>query len=236
MFELNNSFPEFYQFHGRRISKKISASNIDLIKNKFEEYSIDNDVINLLNKKNYKLNLSINNSFKKIIIEVGFGNGDYLINSAKENPNFLYIGSEVYINGIARVLKYISNYNLNNIKLCGMNFLYLMKSLKLKTIDEIYVINPDPWPKKRHNKRRLLNLNNLLSMNNLLKKGGKIFITTDSKDYFDDISLAINDEKQFDRVTFGRMTDSDVLRGISNYQRKAILNKRDIYKIEIFRN
>ena len=236
MFDLSNSFPEFYQFHGRRISKKISVSNIDLIKNKFEEHSIDNDVISLLNQKNYKLDLSINNDFKKIIIEVGFGNGDYLINNAKENPNFLYIGSEVYINGIARVLKHILNYNLNNIKLCGMNFLHLMKSLKLKTIDEIYVINPDPWPKKRHNKRRLLNCNNLLSMNNLLKKGGKIFITTDSKDYFDDISLAINDEKQFDRVTFGRMTDSDVLRGISNYQRKAILNKRDIYKIEIFRN
>ena len=236
MFDLSNSFPEFYQFHGRRISKKISVSNIDLIKNKFEEHSIDNDVISLLNQKNYKLDLSINNDFKKIIIEVGFGNGDYLINNAKENPNFLYIGSEVYINGIARVLKHILNYNLNNIKLCGMNFLHLMKSLKLKTIDEIYVINPDPWPKKRHNKRRLLNCNNLLSMNNLLKKGGKIFITTDSKDYFDEINLAINDEKQFDRVTFARMNDTDVMRGISNYQRKAILNKKDIYKIEIFRN
>jgi len=236
LFDLSNSFPEFYQFHGRRISKKISVSNIDLIKNKFEEHSIDNDVISLLNQKNYKLDLSINNDFKKIIIEVGFGNGDYLINNAKENPNFLYIGSEVYINGIARVLKHILNYNLNNIKLCGMNFLHLMKSLKLKTIDEIYVINPDPWPKKRHNKRRLLNCNNLLSMNNLLKKGGKIFITTDSKDYFDEINLAINDEKQFDRVTFARMNDTDVMRGISNYQRKAILNKKDIYKIEIFRN
>ena len=236
MFYLHNSFPEFYQFHGRKISKKISSSNIDLIKNKFKEYSIDNDVISLLNKKYYKLDLSVNNDFKKIIIEVGFGNGDYLINNAKENPNFLYIGSEVYINGIARVLKYISEYDLNNIKICGINFLYLLKSLKPKTIDEIYVINPDPWPKKKHNKRRLLNYDNLVSMNKLLKKKGKIFISTDSEDYFNEIKLAINHEKQFDKMIFGRLIDSDAMHGISNYQRKAIAKKKDIYKIEIIRN
>ena len=236
MFDLYNSFPEFYQFYGRRISKKISASNVDLIKNKFEEYSIDNNVITLLNKKDYKLNLSINNDFKKIVIEVGFGNGDYLISNAKKNPNVLYIGSEVYINGIARVLKYISKHNLKNIKLCGINFLYLLTSLQPNTIDEIYVINPDPWPKKRHNKRRLLNCNNLSSMNKLLKKEGKIFISTDSKDYFNEIKSAINKKKQFDKVIFTCMSNSDVMYGISNYQRKAISKNKDIYKIEIFRN
>ena len=236
MFDLNNNFPEFYQFHGRRISKKISASNIDLIKNKFEEYSIDRDVIDSLNKKSYNFDLSLKSSFKKIIIEVGFGNGDYLINNAKENQNFLYIGSEVYINGISKVLKHIEKFNINNIKLCGINFLYLLTSLKPKTIDEIYVINPDPWPKKRHNKRRLLNCNNLSSMNKLLKKEGKIFISTDSKDYFNEIKSAINKKKQFDKVIFTCMSNSDVMYGISNYQRKAISKNKDIYKIEIFRN
>ena len=236
MFDLNNKFPEFYQFHGRRISKKISASNIDLVKNKFKEHSIDHDVINLLNKKSYNLNLSLNNNFKKIIIEVGFGNGDYLIGNAIKNPNFLYIGSEVYINGIVKVLKYITESNIDNIKLCGINFLYLLKSLKFKTIDEIYIINPDPWPKKKHIKRRLLNCDNLLLMNKILKKKGKIFISTDSEDYFNDIESAINNEKQFDKTLFGCMSELDSMYGISNYQRKAISNKKKIYKIEIFRD
>ena len=236
MFDLNNKFPEFYQFHGRRISKKISASNINLVKNKFKEHSIDHDVINLLNKKSYNLNLSLNNNFEKIIIEVGFGNGDYLISNAIKNPNFLYIGSEVYINGIVKVLKYITESNIDNIKLCGINFLYLLKSLKFKTIDEIYIINPDPWPKKKHIKRRLLNCDNLLLMNKILKKKGKIFISTDSEDYFNDIELAINNEKQFDKTLFGCMSELDSMYGISNYQRKAISNKKKIYKIEIFRN
>jgi tRNA (guanine-N(7)-)-methyltransferase len=236
LFDLNNKFPEFYQFHGRRISKKISESNISLIKNKFEEYSIDKDIIDSLNNKNRNFDLSLKNNFRKIIIEVGFGNGDYLISNAKKNPDFLYIGSEVYINGIAKVLKHIKKFNVNNIKLCGINFLYLLKSLKFKTIDEIYVINPDPWPKKRHNKRRLLNCDNLISMNRLLKKEGKIFISTDSKDYFDEIKLSINNEKQFDKVIFGCMSDSDSMYGISTYQRKAISKEKNIYKIEIFRN
>ena len=236
MFDLNNSFPEFYQFHGRRISKKISASNIDLIKKKFEKYSIDRDVINSLNKKSYNFDLSLKNNFNKIIIEVGFGNGDYLINNAKANQDFLYIGSEVYINGISKVLKHIEKFNINNIKLCGLNFLYLLKSLKIKTIDEIYIINPDPWPKKRHHKRRLLNHDNLLSMNSLLKDEGKIFISTDSKNYFDEIKLAINSKNQFDKVIFGSIGDSDEMYGISNYQKKAISKNQDIYKVEIFRN
>ena len=236
MFDLNNKFPELYQFHGRRISKRISKSNIDLINNNFAKYSIDNDVINLLNKENYNFNLSLNSNYKKIIIEVGFGNGDYLISNAKKNPDFLYIGSEVYINGIAKVLKYISTHNVNNIKLCGINFLYLLKSLKFKTIDEIYVINPDPWPKKRHNKRRLLSRENLLLMNKLLKKNGKIFISTDSEDYFNSIVLALENEKQFEKVISGCMSDLDIMYGISKYQRKAISRKKDIYKIEIYRN
>ena len=77
-------------------------------------------------------------------MEVGFGNGEYLIHNAINNPNFLYIGSEVYINGLAKVLKFIIQFNIDNIKLCGLNFSYLLKSIKSETIDEIIVINPDP--------------------------------------------------------------------------------------------
>jgi len=236
LIDLKNKFPEFYQFHGRKISKKLSSSNINLIKNNFEKYSIDREVINLLNKKSYSFDLTLNNNFKKIIIEAGFGNGEYLIKNAKNKPDYLYIGSEIYINGIAKVLRYITKLNLENIKLCGISFLYLLKSLKFKTIDEIYVINPDPWPKKRHKKRRLLNRDNLLLMNKVLKKKGKIFISTDSKDYFDHIMLALNNERQFDKIVSNCMSNSDDMYGISKYQRKAILNKQAIYKIEIFRN
>ena len=236
MFNLSDKFPEFYQFHGRRISRKISKANLELIQNLYGQYSIDHHVIDLLSKKTYNLDLSLNNKFKKIMIEVGFGNGEHLIFNAKKNQECLYIGSEVYINGIAKVLKNIKKFNLENIKICGLNFLYLLRSLKFKSINEIYIINPDPWPKKRHNKRRLLNYDTILSMKKVIKKNGRIFVSTDSKDYFDQIKLTIGQNRIFDSATFESMSDSDAMYGISNYQRKAISNNQNIYKIEFICN
>ncbi len=236
MFNLSDKFPEFYQFHGRRISRKISKANLELIQNLYGQYSIDHHVIDLLSKKTYNLDLSLNNKFKKITIEVGFGNGEHLIFNAKKNQECLYIGSEVYINGIAKVLKNIKKFNLENIKICGLNFLYLLRSLKFKSINEIYIINPDPWPKKRHNKRRLLNYDTILSMKKVIKKNGRIFVSTDSRDYFDQIKLTIGQNRIFDSATFESMSDSDAMYGISNYQRKAISNNQNIYKIEFICN
>ena len=236
MFNLSDKFPEFYQFHGRRISRKISKANLELIQNLYGQYSIDHHVIDLLSKKTYNLDLSLNNKFKKIMIEVGFGNGEHLIFNAKKNQECLYIGSEVYINGIAKVLKNIKKFNLENIKICGLNFLYLLRSLKFKSINEIYIINPDPWPKKRHNKRRLLNYDTILSMKKVVKKNGRIFVSTDSKDYFDQIKLTISQNRIFDRSIFESMSDLDAMYGISNYQRKAISNNQNIYKIEFICN
>ncbi len=236
MFYLSDKFPEFYQFHGRRISRKLSKANLELIQNLYGQYSIDHHVIDLLSKKTYNLDLSLNNKFKKIMIEVGFGNGEHLIFNAKKNQEYLYIGSEVYINGIAKVLKNIKKFDLENIKICGLNFLYLLRSLKFKSINEIYIINPDPWPKKRHNKRRLLNYDTILSMKKVVKKNGRIFVSTDSKDYFDQIKLTISQNRIFDRSIFESMSDLDAMYGISNYQRKAISNNQNIYKIEFICN
>ena len=68
------------------------------------------------------------------------------------------------------------------------------------------------------------------------KKRGKIFISTDSKNYFDDIKLIVNNDKQFDKVIFECMSNLDNMYGISKYQRKAISIKKEIYKIEITHN
>jgi tRNA (guanine-N(7)-)-methyltransferase len=234
LFDLNSKFPEFYRYNGRRITKKVSAPGIDLIKNQYENYSIDATVIELLNQRNQNLHLSLINFYKKIIIEVGFGTGEYLINQAKLNPDYLYIGSEVYINGLAKVLKLIINDKISNIKVCGLNFIYLLKVLKPQSIDSFYIINPDPWEKRRHNKRRLLNLENLILLKEKLKKNGQIIVTTDSKDYFNSVKNLINiNNENFNSSKFKCMEENDSLYGVSSYQRKAMLKKENIYKIEI---
>ena len=89
--------------------------------------------------------------------------GEHLIESALSNPKVLFVGSEVYVNGVAKVLKQILEKDIKNIRLCGMNFVYLLNILNQNSIDELKIINPDPWHKKRHFKRRLINLENILS-------------------------------------------------------------------------
>ena len=73
-------------------------------------------------------------------------------------------------------------------------------------------------------------------MKKVVKKNGRIFVSTDSKDYFDQIKLTISQNRIFDRSIFESMSDLDAMYGISNYQRKAISNNQNIYKIEFICN
>ena len=122
MLDLKIKYPDFYRFYGRRIAKKLSNNSIQDINNYFNSNSFDEEIINCFNKKK---KIKIDNFFKKIIVEIGFGTGEFLINQSKENKDILYIGCEVYLNGFSRVLKYKYNNNIDNIKICSVNFIYL---------------------------------------------------------------------------------------------------------------
>ena len=103
--------------------------------------------------------------------------------------------------------------------------------------DSYYILNPDPWEKKRHHKRRLLNSENILKIYTSLKKEGSITITTDSDSYLKQIELLINlNSDSFDFIQIQEIKAEDPLYGSTNYQRKAIANKKKIYKIQISRN
>ena len=115
----------------------------------------------------YTLNLpippkSINSFLKNCNLEVGFGRGDILVHMAKNNPNKNFIGLETYLNGISITLRNSVEKKLSNIKLVHDDVLVFLESLNQKVLFEnIFFFFPDPWPKKRHNKRRLINLKNL---------------------------------------------------------------------------
>ena len=149
MLDLRSKFPDYYQYHGRNISKKLSLSNVRILNDYYSKYSLDKKILNISSKTSTEQLLQ-SNLFKKVIIEVGFGDGEHLIESALSNPKVLFVGSEVYVNGVAKVLKQILEYDIKNIRLCGMNFVYLLNILNQNSIDELKIINPDPWHKKRH--------------------------------------------------------------------------------------
>ena len=93
---------------------------------------------------------------KKIFLEIGFGYGENLINLGKKNIDELIIGCEVYEPGIANLVKKIEINNLKNICIYPKNIFSLLEKLKKNSIEKIFMLYPDPWPKKKNFKKKLI--------------------------------------------------------------------------------
>ena len=98
------------------------------------------------------------NNFEKVILEIGFGNGENVFKFANNNRENLYIASEVYMSGIGQLLGDVINNDLNNVKIVTGDIRLLLEDVTKPIFDHVVIICPDPWPKLKHHKRRMLNL------------------------------------------------------------------------------
>ena len=135
---------------------------------------------------------------EKVYLEIGFGNGEHLVGQAKNNPNIGFIGAEVFQNGVANLLSLITgikegsnlpeDINLSadredNIRVYDDDMRLLFPRIPDGFLDKVFVLFPDPWPKKRHASRRFINPDNLKELSRILKKGGILRVATDHKVY-----------------------------------------------------
>lgn len=121
--------------------------------------------------------------YQKLALEIGFGGGEHLLAQAEHNPDTLFIGVEPYINGVAKCLAGIDKQQLKNIRLNTQDARLLVKELPDACLDSVFILFPDPWPKARHNKRRLVNQETLAMIARAHKKGGRLLIASDHEDY-----------------------------------------------------
>lgn len=112
-------------------------------------------------------------------MEIGFGSGEHLAAVMEKHPDYGFIGAEPYINGMAAFLKSIMDRPHDHVRVWMDDALMVVKSLADNCLDGIYVLNPDPWPKSKHHKRRIINQDNLGQFSRVLKPGGKLVMTTD---------------------------------------------------------
>ena len=119
------------------------------------------------------------NEYNKNILEIGFGNGDNLVNMSLNEPNNLFIGCDAYYNGCVKLLKKIVIKNIKNVKIWPDDIHIIIKKFKKDFFDLILILQPDPWPKTKHNKRRLIQQKFLDDLNQVLKYEGKLIISTD---------------------------------------------------------
>ena len=137
------------------------------------------------------------NSKKKLILEIGIGMGENLIHLSKKNIKKNIIGVDPFKNGMVNVSDYCINNNVKNIYLYPHVFQKFINKFKKLRFDMIYILFPDPWPKKRHKKRRIVNEEFLKKIFEILKKKGKFFFSTDNLDYFVNVKIIM---KKFSNI------------------------------------
>lgn len=116
-------------------------------------------------------------------IEIGFGGGEHLLHEARNNTDIGFIGCEPFLNGMAKALTRIDDEKLDNIRLHHGDAIELLDWLPPHSIDRIDILYPDPWPKKRHWKRRFIFDENVLRFARILKPGGALRFASDIESY-----------------------------------------------------
>jgi tRNA (guanine-N7-)-methyltransferase len=119
-----------------------------------------------------------------LTLDIGFGTGDSLFQQAKFNVNQGYLGIEVYKTGILKLLNQLSNSPLDNIKFIKEDaYTILSEYILPNSLDNIQILFPDPWPKSKHHKRRLIQPDFVQLLHTALKKHGKLYLATDWQHY-----------------------------------------------------
>ena len=116
-------------------------------------------------------------------LEIGFGGGEHLAWQAERNPDIGMIGAEPFVNGVAKLLVEIDDKKLDNIRIHFGDARPLIEALPDGALARIFVLHPDPWPKKRHHKRRMVSPWFYDQAMRLLQPGGELRIASDIPDY-----------------------------------------------------
>jgi release factor glutamine methyltransferase len=189
---LNRSF-------SRRIGKSLSTTQKDLLENNLTKYLFNkNSLIDL--KKD-----------KQVVLEIGFGMGEHFINQASLNPDILYIGAEPYLNGVANVLKLAQEKEVKNFQLWPDDLDIILQELPDNLLCGIYILFPDPWPKRKQNKKRILNIERLSIFKQKLNDDSFLVFASDIDDYFEKSKNLLLTDKNF------KLDEQDFLIPYDNY-------------------
>jgi tRNA (guanine-N7-)-methyltransferase len=163
---------------GRRKGHKLRPHQADLIEHLLPRLSLDiagpstPDLADLFDPR-----------ADEIRLEIGFGGGEHLIAEACAFAKVGFIGCEPYVNGMAKILTQIEAHNIGNVRLFAGDATELLAWLPSHSLSRIDLIHPDPWPKRRHWKRRFVQDATVNAMTRVIKPGGEFRFVSDIDDY-----------------------------------------------------
>ncbi len=183
--------PSEPKFFGRRQGRRIRKAKTSLLERFLPELQINQNTV-------FKTDSLFGAPVKSVCLEIGFGNGEHIAGQALNNPDTGFIGAEVFKNGVANLLSLLTGIKegsdlpekitllpgrVDNIRIYDDDIRLLFARLPDNFLDKVFLLFPDPWPKKRHAPRRFVNPDNLKEIARILKPGGLFRVATDHPVY-----------------------------------------------------
>ena len=199
-------------FHARR--GRVTKNQIFALENYFSEFELPEGP------------WDFNELFgdKKVVFEIGCGSGESTVGFAKANPETIIIAIEVHRPSISHLVETAHKEGLTNIKVAYSDGVQVLRDwVQDKSLTAIFAFFPDPWPKKRHNKRRLFRTEIVEMMQKKLKDGGEIITATDWAEYGQQMLEVLPNSKLSIRPTW---------RPTTKYERKGLAANREIMEIQ----
>ena len=170
-----NSWREIksYVLRGQRLK----PSQIEALDKHFYDYAL----VHSMEKLDFRKVFGNDNP---VVIEIGFGMGESTARIARENPNVNYLGIEVFLYGFSKLLSVIANEGLSNVRIMRFDAVQVLEDMiEDESVSGFHIFFPDPWPKKKHHKRRLLQRPRTDLLVSKLSPGGYIYFATDWEEY-----------------------------------------------------
>jgi tRNA (guanine-N7-)-methyltransferase len=164
-------------FFGRRKGHRLKPQQVALLDALLPSLALD------LSKPAPALTSLFEGAVGDVRLEIGFGGGEHLIAEAERNPQSGFIGVEPFVNGMAKALTAIAAKSLNNIRLHFGDAIHVLDWLPSASIARLDLLYPDPWPKRRHWKRRFVQDATVAAIARVLPSGGTFRFATDWPDY-----------------------------------------------------
>ena len=202
-----------YRLFGRRLGSSLSPRQQRLIDELLPQVQVDNSAVY---KDTGQLTKLFGGTFTRFHLEIGFGGAEHLIWQAQQAPDVGFIGCEPFINGVVKLLTAIEEAKLDNIRICDDDARDLLDRLPESCLEKVYVLFPDPWPKKRHHKRRFINQQTLNQLARTMKPCAHLYFASDIADYITWTQGHIADNRYFE------LTETQAMeRPQTRYEQKA---------------
>ena len=166
-------------FRGRRRGRKLRPQLDKLFKECLANFMVKEG----LEREKIDLNTFFSVKPEEVWLEIGFGGGEHLAWQAKLHPKIGILGFEPYINGVASMVRHLVSEKLLNVRIFPDDIRPFLNKLPNCCIGKIFILFPDPWPKSRHVRRRIIQYETLSEFRRILKPGGKLRIATDHVNY-----------------------------------------------------